>query len=403
MSDQAKNAFFSGLRQNLDTLREQGLYKPERVLASRQGAEVVAEDGRTLINMCANNYLGLSGDLQTQQASIAATEQYGYGLSSVRFICGTQTVHKQLEAALSAFLGTEDTILYAAAFDANGGVFEPLFDENDAIVSDALNHASIIDGIRLCKAARYRYQHNDMADLEVQLQAANAAGKRHKVIVTDGVFSMDGTIAQLDKICDLADRYGALVMIDECHASGFMGKTGRGTHEHHNVMGRIDIITGTLGKALGGAMGGFTSARKEVIDTLRQKSRPYLFSNTLAPSIAGASLSVLERISKSTELRDRLHENTAYFRKEIERIGFTIKPGTHPVVPVMLFEAPVAQKFAARMYELGVLLSGFFYPVVPMGQARVRVQLSAAHTRAQLETVLKAFEQAGRELGILKN
>jgi glycine C-acetyltransferase len=403
MSEQAKSAFFSRLQQNLDTLREQGLYKPERVLASRQGAEVVADDGRTLINMCANNYLGLSGDLHTQQASIEATEKYGYGLSSVRFICGTQTVHKELEKAISAFLGLDDTILYAAAFDANGGVFEPLFDENDAIISDALNHASIIDGIRLCKAARFRYQHNDMADLEVQLQAAVAAGKRHKVIVTDGVFSMDGTIAQLDKICDLADQYGALVMIDECHASGFMGKTGRGTHEHHNVMGRIDIITGTLGKALGGAMGGFTAARKEVIDTLRQKSRPYLFSNTLAPSIAGASLSVLERISKSTELRDRLHENTAYFRKEIERIGFTIKPGTHPVVPVMLFEAPVAQRFAARMYELGVLLSGFFYPVVPMGQARVRVQLSAAHTREQLDTVLKAFEQAGRELGILKN
>ncbi len=403
MSNQAKNAFFSGLQTTLDGLREQGLYKPERVLASRQGAQVVAEDGRTLINMCANNYLGLSGDLQTQQASIAATEKYGYGLSSVRFICGTQTVHKELEKAISTFLGTEDTILYAAAFDANGGVFEPLFDENDAIISDALNHASIIDGIRLCKAGRYRYLHNDMADLEVQLQAAAAAGKRHKVIVTDGVFSMDGTIAQLDKICDLADKYGALVMIDECHASGFMGKTGRGTHEHHNVMGRIDIITGTLGKALGGAMGGFTSARKEVIDMLRQKSRPYLFSNTLAPSIAGASLSVLDRLSKSTELRDRLHENTAFFRKEIERIGFTIKPGTHPVVPVMLFEAPLAQKFAARMYELGVLLSGFFYPVVPMGQARVRVQLSAAHTREQLETVLKAFEQAGRELGILKN
>ncbi|QYF93194.1 glycine C-acetyltransferase [Massilia sp. PAMC28688] len=403
MSEQAKNAFFSGLQDKLDTLREQGLYKPERVIASRQGAEVVAEDGRTLINMCANNYLGLSGDLQTQQASIEATEKYGYGLSSVRFICGTQTVHKELEKALSQFLGTEDTILYAAAFDANGGVFEPLFDENDAIISDALNHASIIDGIRLCKAGRYRYLHNDMADLEVQLKAAVDAGKRHKVIVTDGVFSMDGTIAQLDKICDLADKYGALVMIDECHASGFMGKTGRGTHEHHNVMGRIDIITGTLGKALGGAMGGFTAARKEVIETLRQKSRPYLFSNTLAPSIAGASLSVLERISQSTELRDRLHDNTAFFRREIERIGFTIKPGTHPVVPVMLFEAPVAQKFAARMYELGVLLSGFFYPVVPMGQARVRVQLSAAHTREQLETVLKAFEQAGRELGILKN
>ena len=401
MSDQAKNAFFGGLQHTLDQLREQGLYKPERVLASRQGAEVVAQDGSKLINMCANNYLGLSGEEWVAQASIAATEQYGYGLSSVRFICGTQTVHKKLEQAISAFLGTEDTILYAAAFDANGGVFEPLFDENDAIISDALNHASIIDGIRLCKAARFRYQHNDMADLEVQLQAA--AGKRHKVIVTDGVFSMDGTIAQLDKICDLADKYGALVMIDECHASGFMGATGRGTHEHHNVMGRIDIITGTLGKALGGAMGGFTSARKEVIDMLRQKSRPYLFSNTLAPSIAGASLAVLERLSASTELRDRLHENTAFFRKEIEALGFTIKPGTHPVVPVMLFDAPVAQKFAARMYELGVLLSGFFYPVVPMGQARVRVQLSAAHTRAQLVTVLAAFEQAGRELGLLKN
>src|SRR5450830_902382 len=399
MSEQAKNTFFSGLQQNLDQLRQQGLYKSERVIASRQGAEVVAQDGRTLINMCANNYLGLSGDVQTQQAAAAALEKYGYGLSSVRFICGTQTVHKELESALSNFLGTEDTILYAAAFDANGGVFEPLFDENDAIISDALNHASIIDGVRLCKAARYRYAHNDMADLEKQLQAA--ADKRHKVIVTDGVFSMAGTIAQLDKIVALAEQYGALVMIDECHASGFMGKTGRGTHEHHNVMGRIDIITGTLGKALGGAMGGFTSARKEVIDTLRQKSRPYLFSNTLAPSIAGASLEVLKRLSGSTELRDRLHENTAYFRRRIEEIGFTIKPGTHPVVPVMLFEAPVAQKFAAHMFELGVLLSGFFYPVVPMGQARVRVQLSAAHTREQLDQVLAAFEQAGKELGII--
>jgi glycine C-acetyltransferase len=396
-----QNTFYSSLQQNLDQLREQGLYKPERVLASRQGSEVMSEDGRMLINMCANNYLGLSGEEWVAQASIDATEKYGYGLSSVRFICGTQTVHKQLEQAISKFLGTEDTILYAAAFDANGGVFEPLFDENDAIISDALNHASIIDGIRLCKAARFRYAHNDMADLEKQLQAA--ADKRHKVIVTDGVFSMDGTIAQLDKIVELADKYGALVMIDECHASGFMGKTGRGTHEHHNVVGKIDIITGTLGKALGGAMGGFTSGRKEVIEMLRQKSRPYLFSNTLAPSIAGASLAVLQQLSQSTELRDRLHENTAYFRKEIEALGFTIKPGTHPVVPVMLFEAPVAQKFAARMYELGVLLSGFFYPVVPMGQARVRVQLSAAHTREQLDTVLKAFEQAGRELGLLKN
>ena len=403
MSAHSKDSFFSGLQTKLDTLREEGLYKPERVLASRQGAQVQSADGRQLINMCANNYLGLSGDEATVQASIAATEQFGYGLSSVRFICGTQTVHKELERALSEFLGMEDTILYAAAFDANGGLFEPLFDEQDAIVSDSLNHASIIDGIRLCKAARYRYQNNDMADLEAQLQAARAADKRNIVIATDGAFSMDGTVARLDEICDLADKYGALVMIDECHASGFMGKTGRGTHEHHNVMGRIDIITGTLGKALGGAMGGFTAARKEVIDTLRQKSRPYLFSNTLAPSIAGASLAVLKRIGASTELRDRLHENTAYFRREIERIGFTIKPGIHPVVPVMLFEAPLAQKFAARMYELGVLLSGFFYPVVPMGQARVRVQLSAAHTREQLDTVLKAFEQAGRELGIIKH
>ena len=403
MSEASKAPFFSGLQASLDTLREQGLYKPERVLASRQGAEVTGADGRHLINMCANNYLGLSGDLQTQQASIEATERYGFGLSSVRFICGTQTVHKELERAIADFLGMEDTILYAAAFDANGGLFEPLFDEHDAIISDALNHASIIDGIRLCKAARYRYQNNDMADLAVQLQAARAAGKRHIVIATDGAFSMDGTVAKLDEICDLADQYGALVMIDECHASGFMGKTGRGTHEHHNVMGRVDIITGTLGKALGGAMGGFTAARQEVIDMLRQKSRPYLFSNTLAPSIAGASLSVLKRISASTELRDRLMENTAYFRREIERIGFTIKPGIHPVVPVMLFEAPLAQRFAARMYELGVLLSGFFYPVVPMNQARVRVQLSAAHTREQLDTVLQAFEQAGRELGIIKN
>ncbi|MDP3844463.1 MAG: glycine C-acetyltransferase [Oxalobacteraceae bacterium] len=403
MSAQAsrKQLFINDLHAKLDSLREQGLYKPERVLASRQGAEVVCDDGRSLINLCANNYLGLSGDEATVQAAIAATEQYGYGLSSVRFICGTQTVHKQLERALSDFLGMEDTILYAAAFDANGGVFEPLFDEQDAIISDALNHASIIDGIRLCKAARYRYQHNDMADLETQLQAAAAAGKRHTLIVTDGVFSMDGTIAQLDRICDLAERYGALVMIDECHASGFMGASGRGTHEHHRVMGRIDIITGTLGKALGGAMGGFTAARKEVIDTLRQKSRPYLFSNTLAPMIAGASLSVLQRLSASTELRDRLHANTAYFRREIAALGFTIKPGTHPVVPVMLFDAKVAQQFAQRMYELGVLVTGFFYPVVPMGQARVRVQLSAAHSTQQLDQALAAFAQAGRELGLL--
>ncbi|MCD6026869.1 MAG: kbl [Solimicrobium sp.] len=394
-------AFYSGLKNTIDELREAGLYKIERILASRQGAEVVDNEGRHLINMCANNYLGLSGNETMVQASIKATEQFGYGLSSVRFICGTQTVHKQLEKALSEFLGMEETILYAAAFDANGGVFEPLFDSEDAIISDALNHASIIDGIRLCKAARYRYAHNDMTDLEVQLKAAVAEGKRHKIIVTDGVFSMDGTIAQLDKICDLADRYSALVMIDECHASGFMGATGRGTHEHHKVMGRIDIITGTLGKALGGAMGGFVSARREVVEILRQKSRPYLFSNTLAPSIVGASLEVLKIISASTQLRDRLHANTAYFRQEIERLGFTIKPGTHPVVPVMLFDATVAQKFAARLYELGILVSGFFYPVVPMGQARVRVQLSAAHSTEQIDKVLSAFSHAGRELKII--
>jgi glycine C-acetyltransferase len=400
MSSQ-KHAFYASLQEQLDSLRQQGLYKPERVLASRQGASVTSADGRTLINMCANNYLGLSGDEETARAAIAATERYGYGLSSVRFICGTQTVHKDLERALSEFLGTEDTILYAAAFDANGGVFEPLLDERDAIVSDALNHASIIDGIRLCKAQRFRYAHNDMDDLERQLQAARHTGARHVLIATDGVFSMDGTIARLDRIADLAERYDALTMIDEAHATGFMGRTGRGTHEHHGVMGRIDIITGTLGKALGGAMGGFTSGRREVIEILRQKSRPYLFSNALAPSIAGATLAVLERLSRSTELRDRLHENTAYFREAIGRLGFTIKPGTHPVVPVMLFDAQVAQRFAQRMFELGVLLTGFFYPVVPMGQARVRVQLSAAHTREQLDTVLAAFAQAGQELGIL--
>jgi glycine C-acetyltransferase len=401
MTTEAKQGFYDALDTRLADLRAQGLYKAERVLESRQGAEVECEDGRRLLNLCANNYLGLSGSEAMVRAAVEATERYGYGLSSVRFICGTQTVHKELERALSDFLGMDDTILYAAAFDANGGVFEPLFDEEDAIISDTLNHASIIDGIRLCKAARFRYQHNDMADLEAQLEAA--AAKRHKLIVTDGVFSMDGTIAQLDRICDLADRYGALVMIDECHATGFMGQTGRGTHEHHGVMGRVDIITGTLGKALGGAMGGFTAARREVIQTLRQKSRPYLFSNSLAPSIAGASLAVLRQLSSSTELRDRLHDNTAYFRSAITALGFTIKPGTHPVIPVMLFDAPLAQRFAQRLYDLGVLVTGFFYPVVPMGQARIRVQMSAAHSRSQLERALEAFEQTGRELGLLKN
>ncbi len=399
VSDTRQN-FFNSLQQNLDGLREQGLFKPERVIASRQGSEVISEDGRKLVNMCANNYLGLSGEEWMVNASKRATDQFGYGLSSVRFICGTQTVHKQLEKEIAQFLGMEDCILYAAAFDANGGLFEPLFDEQDAIISDALNHASIIDGIRLCKAARFRYEHNNMADLEVQLQAAS--GKRNKIIVTDGVFSMDGTVAQLNKICDLADKYQALVMIDECHATGFMGRSGRGTHEHHDVMGRIDIITGTLGKALGGAMGGFTCAKKEVIETLRQKSRPYLFSNSLAPSIAGASLAVLQKLTQTTELRDRLHANTSYFRREIAKLGFSIKPGMHPVVPVMLYDAQLAQKYAQRMYELGILLSGFFYPVVPMGQARVRVQISAGHSIEQLDRALNAFVQTSRELGLPK-
>ena len=402
MSDATSAPLTQHYVEELEAIRAQGLFKSERIITSPQSAEITLDDGRTVLNFCANNYLGLADHPDLIQAAKDALDSHGFGMASVRFICGTQDLHKQLEQQIATFFGKQDTILYAACFDANGGLFEPLLGENDAIISDALNHASIIDGVRLCKAARYRYANNDMADLEQQLKAAVAAGKRHKVIVTDGVFSMDGTIAQLDKIVALAEQYGALTMIDECHASGFMGATGRGTHEHCGVIGKIDIITGTLGKALGGAMGGFTSGKKEVIETLRQKSRPYLFSNTLAPMIAGASLAVLERISKSTELRDRLMENTAYFRAEIERIGFTIKPGTHPVVPVMLFDAPVAQKFAARMFELGVLLSGFFYPVVPMGQARVRVQLSAAHTREQLDVVLKAFEQAGRELGIIK-
>ncbi|QAU35042.1 glycine C-acetyltransferase [Janthinobacterium sp. 17J80-10] len=400
-ADDARQAFHSRLDDELGRLRDAGLYKPERILASRQGAQVTCDDGKLLVNLCANNYLGLSGDADMAQAAIDAVGQYGYGLSSVRFICGTQTVHKQLESALAQFLGIEDAILFAAAFDANGGVFEPLFDEHDAIISDALNHASIIDGIRLCRAQRFRYRHDDMADLEAQLQAA--AGSRHRIIVTDGVFSMDGTIAQLDRICDLAGRYGALVMVDDSHATGFIGPTGRGTHELHQVMGRIDIITGTLGKALGGAMGGFVAARREVVQTLRQKSRPYLFSNTLAPMIAGASLSVLQRLAASGELRDRLHANTAYFRAGVTALGFTVKPGKHPIVPVMLFEAPLAQQFAQRLYALGVLVTGFFYPVVPLGQARVRVQLSAAHTRKQLDLALAAFAQAGRELGILQS
>ncbi|CAN5449726.1 glycine C-acetyltransferase [soil metagenome] len=395
-----KQNFYAGLNDKLADLQSQGLFKAERILASRQGAMITCEDGRALINLCANNYLGLSGEEAVVTAAASAMTDYGYGMSSVRFICGTQTLHKQLESTLAQFVGMEDALLYAAAFDANGGLFEPLFDEQDAIISDAMNHASIIDGIRLCKAERLRYAHDDMADLELQLRAA--AAKRHKLIVTDGVFSMDGTIAQLGAICDLADRYGALVMIDDSHASGFMGATGRGTHEYRDVMGRIDIITGTLGKALGGAMGGFTAARREVIETLRQKSRPYLFSNSLAPSIAGASLAVLQGIAASSDRRARLHANAAYFRGCITELGFVIKPGIHPIVPIMLFDAALAQRFARRLYELGVLVTGFFYPVVPMGQARVRVQLSAAHSTEQLDQALAAFAEAGRELGILK-
>ena len=397
---EAREGFYRQLTERLEDTRRQGLFKQERVLMSRQGPEVMCDDGQTRINLCANNYLGLSGSEVLVKAAQQALEDFGFGLSSVRFICGTQGPHKALEARIAAYLGTEDAILYAAAFDANGGVFEPLFDEQDAIISDALNHASIIDGVRLCKAQRLRYAHNDMDDLERQLQSA--MGARHRIIVTDGVFSMDGTIAQLDRIVALAEQYGALIMIDECHATGFMGPTGRGTHEHHGVLGKIDIITGTLGKALGGAMGGFTAGRREVIETLRQRSRPYLFSNSLAPAIVGTSLAVFDELEHSSARREQLHENTAYFRREVAALGFTIKPGTHPIVHVMLFDAMLAQRFAQRLYELGVIATGFFYPVVPQGQARVRVQLSAAHTRDHLTRALSAFAQAGKELGILQ-
>jgi glycine C-acetyltransferase len=353
-------------------------------------------------NFCANNYLGLSSHPAVIQAAKDAIDTHGFGLSSVRFICGTQDIHKTLEEKISTFLGTEDTILYAAAFDANGGVFEPLLGEKDAIISDALNHASIIDGIRLCKSMRYRYEHNSMDDLEAKLKQAVADGAQQKMIVTDSVFSMDGTIAQLDKICALAEQYQALVMIDECHCSGFLGKTGRGTHEHHGVMGQIDIITGTLGKALGGASGGFTSGRKEIIDLLRQRSRPYLFSNTLAPSIVGGSIAVLDMLSETTELRDTLEFNTQYFRSKMTEAGFDIKPGVHPIVPVMLYDAKLAQSFAARMLEEGIYVIGFYYPVVAQGKARIRVQLSAAHTQAHLDKAIAAFTKVGKELGVIK-
>jgi glycine C-acetyltransferase len=390
------------LQHQLQEIKDAGLYKKERVITSPQGAEIDTQEASDVLNFCANNYLGLSSHPAVIEAAKATIDSHGYGMSSVRFICGTQDIHKALEAKLAEFLGTEDTILYAAAFDANGGVFEPLFDERDAIISDALNHASIIDGVRLCKAKRFRYTHNDMADLEKQLQDAVAAGMRHRIIVTDGSFSMDGTIAQLDKICDLADQYDALVMIDECHSMGFLGKTGRGTHEYRDVMGRVDIITGTLGKALGGAMGGFTSGRKEIIEILRQRSRPYLFSNTLAPAIVGASLRVLELLTESTALRDQLEENTKYFREKMTAAGFDITPGEHPIVPVMLYDAKLAQDFAAKMLDEGIYVVGFYYPVVPQGKARIRVQLSAAHTRAQLDKAIAAFTKVGHELGVLK-
>jgi glycine C-acetyltransferase len=390
------------LQQELKAIKEAGLYKRERIITTPQGAEIKTSDGKKVINFCANNYLGLSSHPRVIKAAKDAIDTHGFGMSSVRFICGTQDIHKELEERISAFFGAEDTILYAAAFDANGGVFEPLLGVEDAIISDELNHASIIDGVRLCKAMRYRYKHNNMADLEKQLQDAKAAGAKQILIATDGAFSMDGTVAQLDKICDLADQYEALVMTDECHSSGFMGKTGRGVPELKGVMDRVDIITGTLGKALGGASGGFTSGRKEIIELLRQRSRPYLFSNTLAPSIVGASIEVFKMLSETTALRDKLEENTKYFRAEMTKIGFDIKPGEHPIVPIMLYEAPLAQQFADKLLEKGIYVIGFFYPVVAKGQARIRVQMSAAHERHHLDHAIKSFTEVGKELGVLK-
>ena len=391
--------FVKRIAKEVDEIKTSGLFKTERIITSSQGAEIIVS-GKTVLNFCANNYLGLSSHPKVIEAAHQAIDSHGYGMSSVRFICGTQDTHKELEKKLSEFLGTEDTILYAAAFDANGGVFEPLFNDEDAIISDALNHASIIDGVRLCKAQRYRYEHNNMADLEMKLQ--ESAHLRNRIIVSDGSFSMDGTIAQLDKICALADKYDAIVMIDECHSSGFLGKTGRGTHEYRGVMGRIDIITGTLGKALGGASGGFTSGRKEIIEMLRQKSRPYLFSNTVAPSIVGGSLAVLNMLTETTELRDRLEFNTKYFRQKMTDAGFDIKPGDHPIVPIMLYDAVLAQTMAAKLLEEGVYVIGFFFPVVAKGQARIRVQLSAAHEQHHLDKAIAAFTKIGKELGVLK-
>lgn len=395
------NALQNQLKKELADIEEAGLYKRERIIASPQGAEVILADGKKVIIFCANNYLGLSSHPKVTEAAKKAIDTHGFGMSSVRFICGTQDIHKELEQKLSTFLGTEDTILYAAAFDANGGVFEPLFNIQDAIISDALNHASIIDGVRLCKAERYRYNHNDMHDLEEKLKESQHC--RNRIIVTDGTFSMDGTIAQLDVIVKLAEKYNALIMVDECHSSGFIGKTGRGTHEYRDVIGKIDIITGTLGKALGGAMGGFTSGRKEIIDILRQRSRPYLFSNSLAPSIVGASIAVLDMLSETTQLRDTLEENTMYFRQQMTEAGFDIKAGTHPIVPIMLYDAKLSQDFAAKLLEEGIYVIGFYFPVVPKGQARIRVQISAAHTKEHLNKAITSFKKVGLELGVLNS
>jgi glycine C-acetyltransferase len=389
------------LSTQLQEIDDAGLFKRERIITTPQDAVIQTTEGKEVLNFCANNYLGLSSHPRVLEAAHKTLDTHGFGMSSVRFICGTQDIHKELEAKITEFLHTEDTILYAAAFDANGGVFEPLLTDEDAIISDSLNHASIIDGVRLCKAQRFRYANNDMADLETQLKAAD--GARFKIIVTDGVFSMDGYVAQLDKICDLADQYGALVMVDECHATGFIGKTGRGTIELKNVLGRVDIITGTLGKALGGAMGGFTSGRKEIIEMLRQKSRPYLFSNSLAPAIVGASIEVFNLLSETTELRDQLEWNINYFKKGVADAGFDFKDGDSAIVPIMLYDAALSQEFADKLLEEGIYVIGFFYPVVPKGQARIRVQLSAAHTQAHLDHAIAAFTKVGKELGVIKD
>ena len=393
-------SFINRIGKELEEIKAAGLYKNERIITSEQGAEIEVA-GKEVLNFCANNYLGLSSHPKVIRAAKKYIDERGYGLSSVRFICGTQDIHKELEKKIADFLGTEDTILYAACFDANGGVFEPLFGEEDAIISDALNHASIIDGVRLCKAQRYRYEHNNMDDLENKLKETQ--NLRSRIIVSDGSFSMDGTIAQLNKICDLADTNNAIVMIDECHSTGFLGKTGRGTHEYRGVMGRVDIITGTLGKALGGASGGFTTGKKEIIEMLRQRSRPYLFSNTVAPSIVGASIAVFDMLNETTKLRDKLERNTKYFRRKMTKAGFDIKPGDHPIVPIMLYDAVLAQNFAAKLLEEGIYVIGFFFPVVAKGQARIRVQLSAAHKQKHLDKAIEAFTKVGKELGVIKN